>query len=223
MSTTSFADLGRIVVIIPTFNERATLPVIVARVRDVGARGATSSSPTTTPRTAPAASPTSSPPRTTTSTSCTGSARRASAPPTSPGSPGRCRRATTSSSRWTPTARTSPSSCRGCSTPCAPPTSCSARAGCRGDAPRTGRRAASSSPGAAAPTRGSCSACRIQDATGGYRAFRADTLRKLDLHEVASQGYCFQIDLAWRAVQRGLTRARGAHHLRRAHRRAPAR
>lgn len=45
----------------------------------------------------------------------------------------------------------------------------------------------------------------IQDATGGYRAFRADTLRRLDLHEVASQGYCFQIDLAWRAVQRGLT------------------
>jgi dolichol-phosphate mannosyltransferase len=44
----------------------------------------------------------------------------------------------------------------------------------------------------------------IYDATGGYRAFRADTLRKLDLHEVASQGYCFQIDLAWRAVQRGL-------------------
>jgi dolichol-phosphate mannosyltransferase len=43
----------------------------------------------------------------------------------------------------------------------------------------------------------------IHDATGGYRAFRADTLRKLDLHEVASQGYCFQIDLAWRAVQRG--------------------
>jgi dolichol-phosphate mannosyltransferase len=44
----------------------------------------------------------------------------------------------------------------------------------------------------------------IKDATGGYRAFRADTLRRLDLHEVASQGYCFQIDLAWRAVQRGL-------------------
>ena len=44
----------------------------------------------------------------------------------------------------------------------------------------------------------------IHDATGGYRAFRAETLRKLDLHEVASQGYCFQVDLAWRAVQRGL-------------------
>ena len=45
----------------------------------------------------------------------------------------------------------------------------------------------------------------IHDATGGYRAFRADTLRRLDLHTVASQGYCFQVDLAWRTVQRGLT------------------
>jgi dolichol-phosphate mannosyltransferase len=44
----------------------------------------------------------------------------------------------------------------------------------------------------------------LRDVTGGYRAFRADTLRKLDLHEVASQGYCFQVDLAWRAVQRGV-------------------
>jgi dolichol-phosphate mannosyltransferase len=44
----------------------------------------------------------------------------------------------------------------------------------------------------------------LRDVTGGYRAFRADTLRALDLHEVASQGYCFQIDLAWRALQRGL-------------------
>lgn len=44
----------------------------------------------------------------------------------------------------------------------------------------------------------------IRDITGGYRAFRAETLRKLDLHEVASQGYCFQVDLAWRAMQRGL-------------------
>ncbi|MCF8530553.1 MAG: polyprenol monophosphomannose synthase [Candidatus Nanopelagicales bacterium] len=44
----------------------------------------------------------------------------------------------------------------------------------------------------------------IHDATGGYRAFRATTLRALDLNEVASQGYCFQVDLAWRATQRGL-------------------
>ncbi|MDD2858213.1 MAG: polyprenol monophosphomannose synthase [Candidatus Nanopelagicales bacterium] len=44
----------------------------------------------------------------------------------------------------------------------------------------------------------------LRDVTGGYRAFRADTLRRLDLHEVASQGYCFQVDLAWRAAQRQL-------------------
>ena len=44
----------------------------------------------------------------------------------------------------------------------------------------------------------------LRDATGGYRAFRADTLRALDLGGVASQGYCFQVDLAWRTVRRGL-------------------
>ncbi len=44
----------------------------------------------------------------------------------------------------------------------------------------------------------------VRDATGGYRAFRASTLRRLDLAEVASQGYCFQVDLAWRTVQAGL-------------------
>jgi len=43
----------------------------------------------------------------------------------------------------------------------------------------------------------------IADATGGYRAFKASALRSLDLHAVASAGYCFQVDLAWRAKQRG--------------------
>lgn len=44
----------------------------------------------------------------------------------------------------------------------------------------------------------------VRDVTGGFRAFRAETLRRLDLHQVASQGYCFQVDLAWRATQRDL-------------------
>jgi dolichol-phosphate mannosyltransferase len=44
----------------------------------------------------------------------------------------------------------------------------------------------------------------VRDATGGYRAFRASTLHRLDLAGVASQGYCFQVDLAWRAVRAGL-------------------
>jgi dolichol-phosphate mannosyltransferase len=43
----------------------------------------------------------------------------------------------------------------------------------------------------------------LHDATGGYRAFRATALRQLDLDSVASQGYCFQVDLAWRAQKAG--------------------
>lgn len=37
------------------------------------------------------------------------------------------------------------------------------------------------------------------DVTGGYRAFRAEALRGLDLATVRSEGYCFQIDLVRRA------------------------
>jgi dolichol-phosphate mannosyltransferase len=44
----------------------------------------------------------------------------------------------------------------------------------------------------------------LQDATGGYRAYRAEALEKMGLDHVESQGYCFQVDLAWRAVQAGL-------------------
>jgi glycosyltransferase involved in cell wall biosynthesis len=45
----------------------------------------------------------------------------------------------------------------------------------------------------------------LRDATGGYRAFRRETLEKLDLDGVASHGYCFQVDLARRAVAAGCT------------------
>ncbi len=43
----------------------------------------------------------------------------------------------------------------------------------------------------------------IRDITGGYRAFRRQVLEELDLSEVASQGYCFQVDMAWRTVRAG--------------------
>ena len=43
----------------------------------------------------------------------------------------------------------------------------------------------------------------IRDATGGFRAFRRQTLDGLTLGSVASQGYCFQVDLARRAVRAG--------------------
>ena len=45
----------------------------------------------------------------------------------------------------------------------------------------------------------------LRDATGGFRAFRRSTLETLSLHEVASAGYCFQVDLARRAVRSGCT------------------
>jgi dolichol-phosphate mannosyltransferase len=45
----------------------------------------------------------------------------------------------------------------------------------------------------------------LHDITGGYRAYKAEVLRALKLDEIASHGYCFQIDVAWRAVQAGFT------------------
>lgn len=45
----------------------------------------------------------------------------------------------------------------------------------------------------------------VKDATGGFRAFRSEALRRVDLRSVESQGYCFQVDLLWRALERGLT------------------
>ena len=66
----------------------------------------------------------------------------------------------------------------------------------------------------------------IHDATAGFRAYRADTLRAIGLDEVESQGYCFQIDLTLRTARRGLVikevpitfteRARGASKMSRA-------
>ena len=44
----------------------------------------------------------------------------------------------------------------------------------------------------------------VHDATAGFRAFSAHALRTLPLQDVASAGYCFQVDLAWRASRCGL-------------------
>ncbi|GAA1979718.1 polyprenol monophosphomannose synthase [Microbacterium pumilum] len=44
----------------------------------------------------------------------------------------------------------------------------------------------------------------LRDVTGGYRAYRASALLALKLESVNSQGYCFQIELLWRAVCAGL-------------------
>ncbi|GGL23801.1 polyprenol monophosphomannose synthase [Phycicoccus endophyticus] len=45
----------------------------------------------------------------------------------------------------------------------------------------------------------------VHDATAGFRVYRSEALRVMGLADVASQGYCFQTDLTWRAVRAGLT------------------
>jgi dolichol-phosphate mannosyltransferase len=43
----------------------------------------------------------------------------------------------------------------------------------------------------------------LQDATGGYRAYRRAVLDALPLDQISSQGYCFQVDLAWQTWRQG--------------------
>jgi dolichol-phosphate mannosyltransferase len=44
----------------------------------------------------------------------------------------------------------------------------------------------------------------VRDSTAGFRAWRRDALAALDLDSVASTGYCFQVDLTRRASRAGL-------------------
>jgi dolichol-phosphate mannosyltransferase len=46
---------------------------------------------------------------------------------------------------------------------------------------------------------------RINDITAGFRAYRRAVLEKIKLGNVASAGYCFQIDLSVRTVEAGFT------------------
>ncbi|MFQ5967000.1 MAG: polyprenol monophosphomannose synthase, partial [Acidimicrobiia bacterium] len=44
----------------------------------------------------------------------------------------------------------------------------------------------------------------IHDATGGFRAFRADVLSDLDPATAQASGYAFQVEIIWRASEREL-------------------
>jgi dolichol-phosphate mannosyltransferase len=46
---------------------------------------------------------------------------------------------------------------------------------------------------------------QVRDATAGYRLFRRATLEKIDLDSVESTGYVFQTDMVTRTLQAGLT------------------
>jgi dolichol-phosphate mannosyltransferase len=43
----------------------------------------------------------------------------------------------------------------------------------------------------------------FKDATGGYRAYRMPVINKIAIDTIASQGYCFQVDLAYRGYRQG--------------------
>ena len=45
---------------------------------------------------------------------------------------------------------------------------------------------------------------RVRDATAGYRLFRRTTLERIDLGQIESSGYVFQADLAFRTLRAGL-------------------
>lgn len=43
----------------------------------------------------------------------------------------------------------------------------------------------------------------VRDLTSGYKGFRAEALRKIDLDRVRSEGYAFQVELTYRAIVAG--------------------
>ena len=44
---------------------------------------------------------------------------------------------------------------------------------------------------------------RIRDLTSGFRVFRVEALHGVQFADVSSQGYCFQVELAWRLERAG--------------------
>ena len=44
----------------------------------------------------------------------------------------------------------------------------------------------------------------VRDLTGGFKCFRAGTLRAIDAGSAGAQGYAFQVELTWRALSLGL-------------------
>jgi hypothetical protein len=131
LSVEAIAPDGRALVIIPTYNERATSSASSARCSR-RARCSRCSWSTTTRRTAPGTWSTPSPTPTRACTRCTGRGSSGWERPTSPASAGRSSATTRTSSRWMPTSRTTRGICRSSSRRPATPTSCSAHATARG-------------------------------------------------------------------------------------------
>ena len=198
--------LGRVVVLIPTYNERENLPRIVARVRaavppadvlvlDDNSPTAPARSPTSSPRT--------DPPGARPAPARQGGPRR--------GVPGRVRAGPSTRGYDVLVEMDADGSHQPEQLPALLAALERRRRGPRlplgAAAARssTGRCTARCSRSAATSTPGSCSACRSATRRAATAPTAPPALTQMDLHDVASQGYCFQVDLAWRAVRRGLT------------------
>jgi dolichol-phosphate mannosyltransferase len=44
---------------------------------------------------------------------------------------------------------------------------------------------------------------RVRDLTGGFKCFRREVLEAIDLDSIQSRGYAFQVEMTYRAVQKG--------------------
>jgi dolichol-phosphate mannosyltransferase len=44
----------------------------------------------------------------------------------------------------------------------------------------------------------------VKDATAGFKAWRAETLRKIDVSSIQSNGYAFQVEMNYRTVKHGM-------------------
>jgi dolichol-phosphate mannosyltransferase len=44
----------------------------------------------------------------------------------------------------------------------------------------------------------------VKDATAGFKTWRAETLRKIDIASIRSNGYAFQVEMNYRVVKRGM-------------------
>ncbi|GAA4263048.1 polyprenol monophosphomannose synthase [Dactylosporangium darangshiense] len=45
---------------------------------------------------------------------------------------------------------------------------------------------------------------RVKDATAGFKAWRAESLRRIEIGTIASNGYSFQVEMNYRTIRRGM-------------------
>lgn len=46
---------------------------------------------------------------------------------------------------------------------------------------------------------------KVRDLTGGFKCFRGEVLEAIDLDSILSRGYAFQVEMTYRAIQRGFS------------------